>query len=130
MCEKQPEKIICIGDFADMSSLSSYDRGTKSFEGRRYVKDIEAAKEAMGRFLQPIREYNASQRKNGKKQYKVLISEELKKPKKLSITKEDYDGDVYCLNMPSGCFITRIDGKVAYSGNTANTGKLTRPGHC
>jgi len=57
--------------------------------------------------------------KNGKKQYKVLISEELKKPKKLSITKEDYDGDVYCLNMPSGCFITRIDGKVAYSGNTA-----------
>ena len=57
--------------------------------------------------------------KNGKKQYKVLISEELKKSKKLSITREDYDGDVYCLNMPSGCFITRIDGKVAYSGNTA-----------
>jgi len=57
--------------------------------------------------------------KNGKKQYKVLISEELKKSKKLSITREDYDGDVYCLNMPSGCFITRIDGKVAFSGNTA-----------
>ena len=67
---KQPDKIICLGDFADMESLSSYDRGTKSFEGRRYVKDIEAAKEAMTILLKPIGEYNAAQRKNGKKQYK------------------------------------------------------------
>jgi hypothetical protein len=29
LVEKQPDKIICIGDFADMESLSSYDRGTK-----------------------------------------------------------------------------------------------------
>jgi hypothetical protein len=68
--EKQPDKIICLGDFADMESLSSYDRGTKSFEGRRYVKDIEAAKLAMTIFLTPMWDYNAAQRKNGKKQYK------------------------------------------------------------
>ena len=68
--EKQPDKIICIGDFADMPSLSSYDIGKKSFEGRRYVKDIEASKEAMAAFLNPINVYNAQQRKNGKKQYK------------------------------------------------------------
>lgn len=67
---KQPDKIIAIGDFADMESLSSYDRGTKSFEGRRYVKDIEAAREAMAAFLNPILNYNAVQRKNGKRQYK------------------------------------------------------------
>ena len=70
ICEKQPEKIICIGDFADMPSLSSYDRGTKSFEGRRYVKDIEAAKQAMDAFLSPVWEYNIVAKKNGKKQYK------------------------------------------------------------
>jgi hypothetical protein len=70
LTEKQPEKIICIGDFADMESLSSYDVGKKSFEGRRYVKDIEAARTAMETFLGPINQYNAVQKKNGKKQYK------------------------------------------------------------
>jgi hypothetical protein len=68
--EKQPDKIICLGDFADMESLSSYDKGTKSFEGRRYVKDIAAAKDAMQAFLNPLRVYNYNARKNGKKQYK------------------------------------------------------------
>ena len=32
--EKKPDVIINIGDFADMPSLSSYDVGKKSFEGR------------------------------------------------------------------------------------------------
>jgi hypothetical protein len=68
--EKQPDKLICIGDFADMPSLSSYDVGKKSFEGRRYIKDIEAAQEAMQFFLDPLYKYNAVQKKNGKKQYK------------------------------------------------------------
>jgi hypothetical protein len=68
--EKQPEVIINLGDFADMSSLSSYDVGRKSFEGRRYVNDIEAARNAMSRLLNPIDNYNAQQRRNGKKQYK------------------------------------------------------------
>jgi hypothetical protein len=68
--DKQPDKIICLGDFADMESLSSYDRGTKSFEGRRYLKDIEAAHEAMNAFMQPITAFNIQQKKNGKKQYR------------------------------------------------------------
>lgn len=68
--EKQPEKIICIGDFADMPSLSSYDVGRKSFEGRRYVNDIAAAKEAMTALLTPINTYNFRARANAKKQYR------------------------------------------------------------
>lgn len=68
--EKQPDVIVQIGDFADMPSLSSYDRGKKSFEGRRYIHDIEAAQEAMEALLGPVNEYNFRQRKNGKKQYK------------------------------------------------------------
>lgn len=70
LVEKQPETLVCLGDFADMESLSSYDVGTKSFEGKRYVKDIAAAKEAMQAFLGPIEAYNQQQKKNGKKQYK------------------------------------------------------------
>jgi len=56
IAEKRPDTIICLGDFADMPSLSSYDVGKKSFEGRRYTKDIEVAQEAMCTFLEPIRQ--------------------------------------------------------------------------
>lgn len=68
--EKQPDVLVQIGDFADMPSLSSYDVGKKSFEGRRYKADVEAAREAMHRLVSPIEQYNSRQRKNGKKQYK------------------------------------------------------------
>ena len=53
--DKQPDVIVNIGDFADMPSLSSYDKGTKSFEGRRYKKDIEVTREAMQRLLAPMK---------------------------------------------------------------------------
>lgn len=67
---KQPDVIVNIGDFADMPSLSSYDVGKKSFEGRRYKADIQAAHKAMERLLAPIAEYNDMRRRNGKKQYR------------------------------------------------------------
>ena len=56
--DKKPEVIINIGDFADMPSLSSYDKGKKSFEGRRYKKDIEATRKAMDVLLKPMKDYN------------------------------------------------------------------------
>ena len=67
--KKQPDKIICLGDFADMPALSSYDVGKKSFEGRRYLKDIEASKNGMDALFEPINEYNANQRKTKHKTY-------------------------------------------------------------
>lgn len=67
---KKPEKIICLGDFADMPSLSSYDIGKKSFEGRRYVADVAAAHTAMRSLLSPMWEFNERARKNKEKQYK------------------------------------------------------------
>ena len=39
-------KIVCLGDFADMESLSSYDRGKMEMEGRRYARDIASAERA------------------------------------------------------------------------------------
>jgi hypothetical protein len=69
-------------------------------------------------FNYKIRE-NASGFANGKTQYRCTISKDIIKDRKVKIKHENFDGTVYCLNMPSGCFITRIDGKVAYSGNTA-----------
>lgn len=54
IAEKRPEVIVHLGDFADMPSLSSYDRGKRAFEGRRYVNDVAAAHRAMETLLTPI----------------------------------------------------------------------------
>lgn len=55
VADRSPDVLVCLGDWWDMPSLSSYDRGKKSFEGRRYAKDIEAGREAMDRLLAPIK---------------------------------------------------------------------------
>lgn len=68
--DKQPEVLVNLGDFADMPSLSSWDVGKKSFEGRRYVSDVAATKQAMSALLTPINNFNDKARKNGKKLYK------------------------------------------------------------
>lgn len=67
---KKPDRIIQIGDFNDMQSLSSYDVGKKAFEGRRYKDDIEAGKRGMEILLQPLKEYNERARKNKEKLYR------------------------------------------------------------
>lgn len=69
MVEKRPDVVIIIGDWADMPSLSSYDKGKKSFEGRRYLADIQASHDAMEAFLGPLWEYNKNAKKNKMKQY-------------------------------------------------------------
>lgn len=67
--DKQPDVIVCLGDFADMPSLSSYDVGKKDFEGRRYIEDITAVSHAMAHLLLPFYELQEKQLKNKKKVY-------------------------------------------------------------
>lgn len=67
---KQPDVIVNLGDFADMPSLSSYDVGKKSFEGRRYTNDIAAAKAAMEVLLAPIKTFNEKAKRNKEKIYR------------------------------------------------------------
>ena len=67
--EKKPDVIVNLGDFADMESLSSYDKGKLKAEGKRYKKDIEAAKEGMELLLGPMRRYNARRKTCKKKGY-------------------------------------------------------------
>ena len=54
--DKKPDVIVHLGDHWDMPSLSVYDVGKKSFEGRRYADDIKAGIAGMEAFLEPIRE--------------------------------------------------------------------------
>jgi hypothetical protein len=58
--DKRPDVIVQIGDWADMPSLSSYDKGKRSYEGRRYVKDIDAANDSLMRFERVLEDYNRS----------------------------------------------------------------------
>jgi len=52
---KRPDGIVCIGDFADMPSLSTYAKpGSIEAEGHRYRADVDAVRRAMDAFMAPI----------------------------------------------------------------------------
>lgn len=59
----QDLSIINIGDFWDMPSLSSYDKGKKSMEGRRYKADIAAGNRGNDLLCEPLKRYNKGRRK-------------------------------------------------------------------
>lgn len=62
-----PDVITIIGDWADMASLSSWDKNKKSFEGRTYTADIEVANKALDILDSAITEEVNRRKKNKKK---------------------------------------------------------------
>jgi hypothetical protein len=70
--EKRPDVIIQIGDWADMPSLSLYDKGKRCYEGRRYVKDCEAANYSLERFERILEDHNRANPKDPFNPRKVL----------------------------------------------------------
>jgi hypothetical protein len=69
--DKKPDVVVHLGDFADMPSLSTHDKaGSKYFEGLRYKKDVDVAKEAMKSLLAPLRRLQEHQKKVKDKVYK------------------------------------------------------------
>lgn len=60
--DRRPDVVIHLGDHWDMPSLSSYDKGKKQFEGRRYETDIRAGNESFKILTKYIDEYNARRR--------------------------------------------------------------------
>lgn len=67
---KQPDVIINAGDFADFPSLSSYDKGKHSAEGKRVARDIEAAINGMKVLLAPLKKFQKEQQEAGEKVYR------------------------------------------------------------
>lgn len=63
-------RVIHLGDHGDMPSLSSYDKGKRSMEGRRYRIDIDAANEAFRVLNQGITDLNTTRRKTKHKAWK------------------------------------------------------------
>jgi hypothetical protein len=55
--DTKPDVVMELGDFADLHSLSSYDKGTVKAENARLERDIASAKEARRKVTQPLRDY-------------------------------------------------------------------------
>lgn len=66
---KRPSVIVHIGDHADMESLSSYDKGMRSAEGKRVHEDIRWAVGGMKTLLTPLWELQEQQRAAGEEVY-------------------------------------------------------------
>lgn len=136
--EKKPDTIVCLGDFSDLPSLSSYDVGKKSFEGRRYKDDVAAGRAAMEVLLQPIWDHNNNAIKNKKKTYhpklhflygnhEHRIDKVTENDPKLdgTITKEDLGYEKYGWTTHEFNEVVLIDG-IAYS-HYFTTGVMCRP---
>jgi hypothetical protein len=52
--DKKPDIVVHLGDHWDMPSLSSYDKGKKGFEGRRYKADVAAGNAGMDLLMAPL----------------------------------------------------------------------------
>jgi len=63
----RPDVVINLGDAADMPSMSGYDRGTRSFQGRNYRKDIDAHLDFQERMWAPVK------RAKKKKPYSIVL---------------------------------------------------------
>lgn len=61
--------VIQIGDHWDMPSLSSYDKGKKAMEGRRYRADIEAGNAGFSRLCGPLAQYNRTRVERKERQW-------------------------------------------------------------
>lgn len=53
--DTKPDIVVNIGDAADMTSLSSYDKGKRSFQGKSYAKDIQAHLDFQDRVWAPVK---------------------------------------------------------------------------
>lgn len=70
ICDYRPDVVVHLGDHADMPCLSTHDKpGSKAFEGLRYKKDIESAKEGMRLLLAPLKDLQQRQRDSKHKVY-------------------------------------------------------------
>ena len=68
---KRENLIVChLGDHAHMGSLSSYDKGRREMEGRRYHADIEAANEGMDMICAPTERHNLAKRRDKEKLFR------------------------------------------------------------
>lgn len=68
--ERRPDVIVHLGDHWDVPSLSSYDKGKKQMEGRRYKADVQAGNDGMALLSAPIEERIEADRRGRRRVWK------------------------------------------------------------
>jgi len=70
----RPDVVVHIGDHWDFPSLSSHDKaGSKYFEGKRYLADVEAGNKGMELLLAPLKAAQKIQKENKHKVFKPRL---------------------------------------------------------
>ena len=74
ICDYKPDVVVHLGDHWDFPSLSSHDKpGSKYFEGKRYMADVEAGNIGMDMLLAPLKELQKTQKTTKHKVYKPRL---------------------------------------------------------
>ena len=69
--KRRPTHIVCLGDFADMASLSSFESDlSKSELVGNYHREVKAVHKALDALFTPLRKLNKKQRKGKRKLYR------------------------------------------------------------
>ena len=90
--DKKPDVIVNIGDFWDFESLSSYDKGKLSFEGRRLQDDIDIGKEGMRILLEPLRDYQVLVDNSYKPRMVFCLGNHEERLKRVASNNSEFDG--------------------------------------
>lgn len=142
--DKKPDVVVNAGDFWDFESLSSYDKGKLSFEGRRLQDDIEVGKQGMDELLKPLKDYQKSNNDYHPRLVFTLGNHECLTADSEVLTREGFkyhwelaetdevltltDGFGYEWNKPELVFEKDYNGKL-HSYESRSFSSLNTPGH-
>lgn len=112
--EKRPDRVINLGDLADMASLSSYDIGKRQFEGRRYKADVNITKEANERIWEHVTYDPDSDIFEGNHEYRIQKVVDSDARLEGTIGLEDLEYAKYYKNVHPFLSVAKIGG-IAYS---------------
>lgn len=112
----KPDVVINIGDAADLSSLSGYDKGKRSFHGRTYKKDIDSHLDFQERLWNRVRRRKKSMPRavvlEGNHEHRIERALDMSPELVGTVSFEDLD------------FRRHYDDIVRYNGGTPGTIKI------
>ena len=109
----KPDVVVNLGDAADMASLSSFDKGKASFNGRNYEKDILAHLDFQERMWAP------SKKSKKKRPYRVVLEGNHEyRTKRVLETSPELEGDRHGISFKDYDFNSYYHDIVEYEGST------------
>lgn len=113
IADVKPDVVVVLGDTADMPSLSGYDKGKKSFQGRTYKADIDSHGDFQERLWNAVRK---SKRKLPRRV--TLIGNHEQRIDRAIEVQPELEGTVSYKDLDLGRWYSDI---IHYTGNTPGT---------